>query len=122
MLAYAITIHKSQVFLCLRHELPFAYCQGCEFPVVVIPLSFADLQMWSRRLLYTAVTRARRLVVFVGCPDVVSIALQSNKDRPRWTRLAKLLRREALYDEDELLYDDEEDTNVLKRKKVVRLV
>ncbi|WP_300409368.1 ATP-dependent RecD-like DNA helicase [Lagierella sp.] len=50
-LAYAITIHKSQ---------------GCEFPVVVIPIGPGPFMLMTRNLIYTAITRAKKLVVMVG--------------------------------------------------------
>ena len=76
MLAYAVTIHKSQ---------------GSEFPAVVIPLMTQHYAMLARNLLYTGVTRGRRLVVLVGQWKAVSIAVREAKDRCRWSKLREWL-------------------------------
>ncbi len=75
--AYAISIHKSQ---------------GSEFPVVVIPLLNQHYMMLQRNLLYTAVTRARKLVVLVGSKQAISMALRNNRISARNTRLVKRLQ------------------------------
>ncbi len=67
--AYAITIHKSQ---------------GSEFPAVIIPLSTQHFIMLQRNLLYTAVTRGRRLVILVGDPKALAIAVRSASASQRW--------------------------------------
>ncbi len=72
VLAYATTIHKSQ---------------GSEYPAVVIPLLKQHFIMLRRNLLYTAMTRGRKLVVLVGERDAVSIAVRDVSVRTRWTRL-----------------------------------
>jgi len=77
VLAYAITIHKSQ---------------GGEFPVVVMPFSFNHYVMLSRNLLYTAVTRAKKAVVMTGDPKAVSYAVRNNDSRKRNTTLAERIR------------------------------
>jgi exodeoxyribonuclease V alpha subunit len=77
-LAYACTIHKSQ---------------GSEYPAVVIPLLSSHFVMLSRNLLYTAVTRGRRLVVLVCDPRAVKIALSEDRKDERRTRLADRIRR-----------------------------
>jgi exodeoxyribonuclease V alpha subunit len=77
-LAYACTIHKSQ---------------GSEYPAVVIPLLSSHFVMLSRNLLYTAVTRGRRLVVLVCDPRAVKIALSEDRKDERRTRLAHRIRR-----------------------------
>ncbi|NLP01937.1 MAG: ATP-dependent RecD-like DNA helicase [Fibrobacter sp.] len=64
MPAYCISIHKSQ---------------GCEFKAVVIPVSTQHFVMLQRNLIYTALTRARQLCVFVGTPRALSIAVNNNK-------------------------------------------
>ncbi len=74
--AYAMTIHKSQ---------------GSEFPCVVIPLSTQHFVLLERSLIYTAVTRARRLVVLVGDPNALRLAVQKQESRRRWTCLRQLL-------------------------------
>jgi exodeoxyribonuclease V alpha subunit len=65
VLAYVTTIHKSQ---------------GSEYPAVVIPLTTQHYPMLQRNLLYTAVTRGRRLVVIVG--QKKALAMQSRRGRP----------------------------------------
>jgi exodeoxyribonuclease V alpha subunit len=77
VLAYAITIHKSQ---------------GGEFPVIVMPFSFSHYVMLSRNLLYTAVTRAKKAVVMTGGGKAVSYAVRNNDSRKRNTTLAERLR------------------------------
>jgi exodeoxyribonuclease V alpha subunit len=71
-LAYACTVHKSQ---------------GSEYPAVVIPLLTTHFVMLSRNLLYTAVTRGRRLVVLVADPRALEIALSERRREDRRTRL-----------------------------------
>ncbi len=75
--AYAVSIHKSQ---------------GSEFPAVVIPLLTQHYLMLQRNLLYTAVTRARGLVVLVGSKQAIALAVRNNKVVQRNTRLAQRLR------------------------------
>lgn len=75
-LAYAITVHKSQ---------------GSEFPIVVMPVcSFAPMLM-SRNLFYTAVTRARDMVILVGSEKTVQNMTYNNQYRQRFTGLAERL-------------------------------
>ncbi len=76
-LAYAVSVHKSQ---------------GSEYPVVVLPLVTAHYQMLQRNLVYTAVTRARKLVVLVGSKRALAIAVGNNKTRQRYSGLAVRLR------------------------------
>ena len=75
--AYAVSIHKSQ---------------GSEFPVVVIPLLVQHYMMLQRNLVYTAVTRARKLVVLVGSKKAIVMAVRNNRIAARNTRLAKRLQ------------------------------
>ncbi len=75
-LAYAITIHKSQ---------------GSEYPAVIVPILTSHFIMLQRNLLYTAVTRARRLVILIGSKKAVSIALGNNKVTQRNSNLSKKL-------------------------------
>ena len=74
--AYATTIHKSQ---------------GSEYPAVVIPLLSQHYVMLRRNLLYTGVTRGRRLVVLVGQPKAVAIAVKTVSGRRRWSKLREWL-------------------------------
>lgn len=74
--AYAISIHKSQ---------------GSEFPAVVIPILTSHYMLLQRNLLYTAVTRAKRLVVLVGQPKAIAMAVRNNKVAERFTGLAERL-------------------------------
>jgi exodeoxyribonuclease V alpha subunit len=72
VLAYATTIHKSQ---------------GSEYPAVVIPLSTQHYPMLQRNLVYTAVTRGKRLVVLVGQRKALAIAVKGARTRTRWSKL-----------------------------------
>ena len=74
--AYAATIHKSQ---------------GSEYPAVVIPVLTQHYPMLQRNLLYTGVTRGKRLVVLVGQKKAVAIAVKNASGRRRWTKLAEWL-------------------------------
>lgn len=75
--AFAITIHKSQ---------------GSEFPAVIIPVSTQHYVMLQRNLLYTGVTRGRRLVVLVGDPKALGIAVRTTGAAKRWGGLLHRLR------------------------------
>src|ERR1700689_4165134 len=75
--AYAATIHKSQ---------------GSEYPAVVIPLMTQHYAMLQRNLLYTGVTRGKRLVVLVGQKKAVAIAVRNVSGRRRWSKLDEWLR------------------------------
>lgn len=77
--AYAVTIHRSQ---------------GSEYPCVVIPVTTSAWMMLQRNLLYTAVTRARRLVVLVGSRRALAQAVRSVSAGRRRTALDHRLRRE----------------------------
>ena len=70
--AYATTIHKSQ---------------GSEYPAVVIPLMTQHYVMLRRNLLYTGVTRGKRLVVLVGQRKAIAIAAKAASGRRRWSKL-----------------------------------
>lgn len=76
-LAYAVTIHKSQ---------------GSEYPVVVIPLLSGPPMLMSRNLLYTAVTRAKKLVVIVGLKETINKMIDNNKEINRYTSLDERLK------------------------------
>ena len=76
VLAYATTIHKSQ---------------GSEYPAVVIPLSTQHYPMLQRNLVYTGVTRGKRLVVLVGQRKALAIAVKGARARRRWSKLREWL-------------------------------
>jgi exodeoxyribonuclease V alpha subunit len=78
--AYAATIHKSQ---------------GSEYPAVVIPVMTQHYTMLQRNLLYTGVTRGKRLVVLVGQKKAVAIAVRSVSGRRRWSKLREWLQSAA---------------------------
>jgi exodeoxyribonuclease V alpha subunit len=77
--AYAITIHKSQ---------------GSEYPAVVIPLSTQHYLMLRRNLIYTGITRGKRLVVLVGQRKALAIAVRNSRAERRWAKLNQWLRGE----------------------------
>ena len=77
MPAYAITVHKSQ---------------GSEFPVVVLPLYPGPSVLMARNLLYTAVTRAQKLVVTVGREEVLIAMIRNNRQSRRFSALEERLR------------------------------
>lgn len=75
-LAYAITIHKAQ---------------GSEFPYVVIPLASQQYIMLQRNLLYTGITRGRKLVVLIGQPKALAIAVHNTRYEQRFSGVPQLL-------------------------------
>jgi len=75
--AYAVTIHRSQ---------------GSEYPAVVIPLTTASWMMLQRNLLYTGVTRAKKLVVLAGSRRALAAAVRTRGAGRRHTALAHRLR------------------------------
>jgi exodeoxyribonuclease V alpha subunit len=79
-LAYAISTHRAQ---------------GSEFPVVVLPLTTQHYLMLQRNLLYTAVTRAKELIVIVGTRRALRLAVDNNEVAERYTTLRQRLRGEA---------------------------
>jgi exodeoxyribonuclease V alpha subunit len=72
-LAYACTVHRAQ---------------GSEYPVVVFPIVTQHYIMLQRNLLYTAVTRAQKMVVLVGTRQAISIAVRNDQIAKRWSALA----------------------------------
>jgi len=74
--AYAATIHKSQ---------------GSEYPAVVIPVMTQHYAMLQRNLIYTGITRGKKLVVIVGQAKAVAIAVKNVSGRRRWTKLREWL-------------------------------
>jgi len=75
-LAYAITIHKSQ---------------GSEFDVVIIPIAMQHFTMLYRNLIYTALTRAKKMAIFVGTRKALGIAVKNIDNRARKTLLRELI-------------------------------
>ena len=71
-LAYAITVHKSQ---------------GSEYPVVIIPAYYCPPMLMTRNLLYTAVTRAKSMVILVGRSDIPARMVENNREVLRYTTL-----------------------------------
>jgi exodeoxyribonuclease V alpha subunit len=80
VLAYAASVHKAQ---------------GCEYPAVVIPLVTQHYMLLQRNLLYTAITRGKRLVVLVGSRKAVAIAINNDRVMRRYTNLENRLRNLA---------------------------
>ena len=76
VLAYATTVHKAQ---------------GSEYPAVVIPVTTQHYPMLRRNLLYTGVTRGRKLVVLVAQPKAVAIAVKGRAEQRRWSKLREWL-------------------------------
>ncbi|MCL5980917.1 MAG: AAA family ATPase [Firmicutes bacterium] len=76
VLSYAVSVHKSQ---------------GSEYPVVILPVVTQHYVLLQRNLLYTAITRAKELVVLVGTRKALAIAVRNNKVETRYTRLAARL-------------------------------
>ena len=74
--AFAVTVHKSQ---------------GSEYPVVIIPLCSAAPMLLTRNLLYTAITRAQRMVILVGRADIAAQMVNNNRQAMRYTGLAARL-------------------------------
>ena len=79
-LAYAISTHRSQ---------------GSEFPVVVLPLTTQHYVMLQRNLLYTAITRAKKMVVIVGTDKALKLAIENDEVARRFTTLKERLRGEV---------------------------
>lgn len=75
-LAYAISVHKSQ---------------GSEYPAVVLPVMTQHYPLLQRNLIYTALTRAKTLVVLIGTARAVAIAVHNDTPQKRLSRLAERL-------------------------------
>ena len=80
-LAYAVTVHKSQ---------------GSEFPAVISPMFFAPPQLMNRNLLYTALTRAKELVVLVGSREALKKMTENNKESKRNSGLCRRIKELAI--------------------------
>lgn len=76
VLAYAISIHKSQ---------------GSEYAAIIVPLFMQHFMLLQRNLIYTALTRARLLCIFIGQPKALAIAIKNAKSTQRLTFLPKFL-------------------------------
>lgn len=76
VLAYAVSVHKAQ---------------GSEYPVVVMPVLIQHYMLLQRNLIYTAVTRGRKLVVLVGTHKALAIGINNNKTSKRYTHLRQRL-------------------------------
>ena len=81
-LAYAISIHKSQ---------------GSEFPVVIMPMITSHYIMLKRNLLYTGLTRAKRLAVILGSKKALAIAIHKQDDSTRWSYLEERLKQNRAF-------------------------
>ncbi len=77
--AYAISVHRSQ---------------GSEYPVVVMPILTQHYMLLQRNLIYTAITRAKRMVVLVGSQKAIAIAVKNDAISRRYTALARRLSGE----------------------------
>jgi len=75
-LAYAISVHKSQ---------------GSEYPVVILPVTTQHYLLLQRNLIYTAMTRAKKLVILIGTKKALAIAVNNDKPRLRYTYLRERL-------------------------------
>jgi len=80
-LGYACTVHKSQ---------------GSEYPAIVLPLFTHQYWMLRRNLLYTAITRASKVVVLIGNEQAFKVAVQNNKSDHRYTALSRMLQETML--------------------------
>ena len=76
VLAYAISVHKSQ---------------GSEYPAVVLPVMTQHYLLLQRNLIYTGITRGKKLVVLVGTKKALAIAIKDNKPQMRFTHLCQRL-------------------------------
>lgn len=81
VLSYAVSIHKYQ---------------GSECPCVIIPIHTSHFKLLTRNLLYTAVTRGKRLVVLVGMPKALAIAVHNDEVKKRYTGLQQVLIETSL--------------------------
>ncbi|MBR1810095.1 MAG: ATP-dependent RecD-like DNA helicase [Clostridia bacterium] len=79
-LAHAVTVHKSQ---------------GSEYPAVILPISDAPPQLMYRNLLYTAVTRAKKLLIIVGSRHKLQLMVENNKKNRRYSALKSFIDEAA---------------------------
>lgn len=78
LFSYATTIHKAQ---------------GSEYPIVVMPISFSHYVMLQRNLIYTGITRAKKIVVLVGNRNAVYVSVKNNNVKDRNTRLSERIQK-----------------------------
>jgi exodeoxyribonuclease V alpha subunit len=78
VLAYAVSVHKSQ---------------GSEYGAVILPVMTQHFVLLQRNLIYTGVTRAKKLVVLIGTKQALAIALRNDKPQKRMTRLCERMKR-----------------------------
>ena len=76
VLAYAVSVHKSQ---------------GSEYPVVILPVVTQHYMLLQRNLIYTGITRAKKLVIMIGTKKALAIAIRNNKPQQRYTLLSERL-------------------------------
>jgi len=76
VLAYAVSVHKSQ---------------GSEYPAVILPVVTQHYMLLQRNLIYTAITRAKKLVIMIGTKKALAIAIRNNKPQRRYTLLSERL-------------------------------
>jgi len=76
-LAYAISIHKSQ---------------GSEFPDVIVPVVIQHYMLLQRNLIYTAITRGKKMVVLIGQKKALGLAVRNNRTAERFSGLLERLR------------------------------
>lgn len=79
-LAYAISIHKSQ---------------GSEFPVVIVPVAMQHYMLLQRNLIYTAITRGKKMVVLIGQKKALGLAVRNNRTGERFSGLLERLRGDS---------------------------
>ena len=84
-LAYAITVHKSQ---------------GSEFPAVIFSIVGVSNKLYYRNLLYTAVTRAKEILVIIGTPEMLETMIENNRRTLRYSCFKDMLRKECLPNEE----------------------
>ena len=72
VVAYAVSVHKSQ---------------GSEYPVIVMPVLTQHYMLLQRNLLYTGITRGKKLVIVVGTKKAIAIAINNNRPQQRYTLL-----------------------------------
>jgi len=77
VLAYAISVHKSQ---------------GSEYSAVILPVTTQHYILLQRNLIYTGITRAKKLVILIGTKKALAIAIRNNKPQLRYTHLSERLQ------------------------------